>query len=56
MRQMYNIVGKLCSMYDFSETMPDGTFIPNDDNRYTVLRHIESGLIIAYTTEKRLGL
>lgn len=55
MSQMYKIFGKLCSMSDFSKIMPDGSFLPNDEV-YTMIRHIESGLIIKYTSERRLGL
>lgn len=55
MSQLNKILGKFCSMYDFSKIMPDGSFLPND-KVYSMIRHIESGLIIKYTSESRLGL
>lgn len=55
MSQLSKILGKFCSMWDFSSIMPDGSSLPND-KVYTMIRHEESGLLIKYTSEERLGL
>lgn len=46
MGQMFKILGKLCSMYDFT------TIDKND--KYITMRHDETGLVVAYTSEERL--
>lgn len=46
MKQLSKILGKLCTMYDFT------TIDKND--RYITIRHDETGLIVAYTSEERL--
>lgn len=46
MKQLYRVLGKLCTMYDFTTIKNDG--------KYITLRHDETGLVVAYTSEERL--
>ena len=46
MKQMYALLGKLCTMYDFTTL--------NANDQYVTLKHDNSGLIIRYTTEERI--
>lgn len=48
MAQIGKILGKLCTMYDF-------TTIAKNEKSVT-LRHDESGLVVAYTSEERLNV
>ena len=47
MKQLGKVLGKLCSMYDFT-TIERG-------EKYITIQHDETGLVVAYTSEKRLN-
>ena len=46
MKQLGKVLGKLCSMYDFT-TIERG-------EKYITIQHDETGLVVAYTSEERL--
>lgn len=46
--QMSKVLGKLCTRYDFT------TIEKND--KYVTLRHDDTGLVVAYTSEERLNV
>ena len=48
MAQIGKILGKLCTMYDFS-TIERG-------EKYVTIQHDETGLVVAYTSEDRLNV
>lgn len=48
MRQLGKILGRLCTMYDFT-TIERG-------EKYITIRHDETGLVVAYTSEERLDV
>ena len=48
MGQMFKVLGKICTMYDFA------TIDKND--KYVTIRHDETGLVVAYTSEERLNV
>ena len=48
MRQLGKVLGKLCTMYDFT-TIERG-------EKYITIQHDETGLIVAYTSEERLNI
>lgn len=48
MRQLGKILGRLCTMYDFT-TIERG-------EKYITIRHDETGLVVAYTSEERLNV
>ena len=45
--QMSKVLGKLCTMYDFT-TIERG-------EKYITIQHDETGLVVAYTSEERLN-
>ena len=47
MKQLGKVLGKLCTPYDFS-TIERG-------EKYITIQHDETGLVVAYTSEKRLN-
>lgn len=47
MGQMSKVLGKLCTMYDFT-TIERG-------EKYITIQHDETGLVVAYTSEERLN-
>lgn len=48
MGQMFKILGKLCSMYDFTTI--------DKSEKYITIRHDETGLVVAYTSEEKLNV
>ena len=48
MKQLGKVLGRLCSMCDFS-TIERG-------EKYVTIRHDETGLVVAYTSEERLNV
>ena len=48
MRQLGKVLGKLCTMYDFT-TIERG-------EKYITIQNDETGLIVAYTSEERLNI
>lgn len=48
MRQLGKVLGKLCTMYDFT--------IIERGEKYITIQHDETGLIVAYTSEERLNI
>lgn len=48
MRQLSKVLGKLCTMYDFT------TIDKND--KYVTIQHDETGLTVAYTSEEKLNV
>ncbi|MCM0206855.1 hypothetical protein J8L09_13415 [Bacteroides fragilis] len=46
--QISKVLGKLCTMYDFT------TIEKND--KYVTLRHDDTGLVVAYTSEEKLNV
>ena len=48
MKQLGKVLGKLCTPYDFS-TIEIG-------EKYVTIRHDETGLVVAYTSEERLNV
>lgn len=48
MKQLGKVLGKLCTPYDFS-TIERG-------EKYVTIRHDETGLVVAYTSEERLNV
>lgn len=48
MKQLGKVLGKLCSMYDFT-TIERG-------EKYITIQHDETGLVVAYTSEERLNV
>lgn len=47
MKQLSKVLGKLYTLYDFT------TIDKND--KYVTLRHDDTGLVVAYTSEERLN-
>ena len=47
MKQLGKVLGKLCSMYDFT-TIERGEM-------YITIQHYATGLVVAYTSEERLN-
>ena len=45
MKQLGKVLGKLCSMCDFSTI-----------EKYVTIQHDETGLVVAYTSEERLNV
>ena len=48
MKQLGKVLGKLCTPYDFS-TIERG-------EKYVTIRHDETGIVMAYTSEERLNV
>lgn len=48
MRQLGKVLGKLCTMYDFTTI--------DKNEKYITIQHDETGLVVAYTSEERLGV
>ena len=48
MKQLGKVLGKLCSMCDFT-TRESG-------EKYITIQHEETGLVVAYTSEERLNV
>ena len=48
MNQLGKILGRLCTMYDFTTI--------DKNNKYITIRHDETGLVVAYTSEERLNV
>ena len=47
MKQLGNVLGKLCTMYDFTTI--------DKNEKYITIQHDETGLVVAYTSEERLN-
>lgn len=48
MAQIGKVLGKLCTMYDFTTI--------DKNNKYITIRHDETGLVVSYTSEERLNV
>lgn len=48
MKQLGKALGKLCTMYDFTTI--------DKNEKYVTIRHDETGLVVAYTSEERLNV
>ena len=48
MKQLGKILGRLCTMYDFTTI--------DKNNKYITIRHDDTGLVVAYTSEERLNV
>ena len=47
MKQLDKVLGKLCTMYDFTTI--------DKNEKYITIQHDETGLVVAYTSEERLN-
>ena len=47
MKQLVKVLGKLCTMYDFTTI--------DKNEKYITIQHDETGLVVAYTSEERLN-
>ena len=48
MKQLSKVLGKLCTMYDFTTI--------DKNEKYITIQHDETGLVVAYTSEERLNV
>lgn len=48
MKQLGKVLGKLCTMYDFTTI--------DKSEKYITIQHDETGLVVAYTSEERLNV
>ena len=48
MKQLGKVLGKLCTMYDFTTI--------DKNEKYITIQHDETGLVVAYTSEERLNI
>lgn len=47
-KQLGKVLGKLCTMYDFTTI--------DKSEKYITIRHDETGLVVAYTSEEKLNV
>ena len=48
MKQLGKVLGKLCTMYDFTTI--------GKSEKYITIRHDETGLVVSYTSEEKLNV
>ena len=48
MKQLGKVLGKLCTMYDFTTI--------DKNEKYITIQHDATGLVVAYTSEERLNV